>query len=40
MAGGRYDQLLLTLGADRAIPAVGAAISIDRLRQPLGGGRP
>lgn len=31
--GGRYDQLLQTLGADRAIPAVGAAIWVDRLRQ-------
>ncbi len=31
-AGGRYDQLLQRLGAPRAIPAVGAAIFIDRLR--------
>jgi ATP phosphoribosyltransferase regulatory subunit len=31
VAGGRYDQLLQTLGAARAIPAVGAAIWIDRL---------
>jgi ATP phosphoribosyltransferase regulatory subunit len=31
--GGRYDQLLQRLGADHAIPAVGAAIWIGRLRQ-------
>ncbi len=37
VAGGRYDQLLLTLGADRAIPAVGASIWVDRLRRPFGG---
>ncbi|WP_036259468.1 ATP phosphoribosyltransferase regulatory subunit [Methylocapsa aurea] len=30
--GGRYDQLLQTLGAQASIPAVGAAIWIDRLR--------
>ncbi|MGO9673180.1 MAG: ATP phosphoribosyltransferase regulatory subunit [Methylocella sp.] len=36
VAGGRYDQLLATLGADRAIPAVGAAIWVDRLGQPAG----
>jgi len=35
--GGRYDQLLQTLGAGRAIPAVGAAIWIDRLRPILAG---
>lgn len=29
--GGRYDQLLQRLGADRAIPAVGAAVFVDRL---------
>jgi ATP phosphoribosyltransferase regulatory subunit len=34
ISGGRYDTLLKTLGAARDIPAVGAAISIDRL---LGG---
>ena len=32
VAGGRYDQLLQTLGAGRAIPAVGASIWVDRLR--------
>jgi ATP phosphoribosyltransferase regulatory subunit len=31
VAGGRYDQLLQTLSADRAIPAVGASIWVDRL---------
>jgi ATP phosphoribosyltransferase regulatory subunit len=31
VAGGRYDQLLRTLGAGRAIPAVGASIWVDRL---------
>jgi len=31
ISGGRYDTLLKTLGAAREIPAVGAAISIDRL---------
>ena len=31
VAGGRYDQLLQTLGADRAVPAVGASIWVDRL---------
>lgn len=36
--GGRYDQLLQTLGAPRAIPAVGAAIFIDRLRGDFAGG--
>jgi ATP phosphoribosyltransferase regulatory subunit len=29
--GGRYDQLLRRLGAKTEIPAVGAAIRIDRL---------
>ena len=31
ISGGRYDTLLRTLGAARDIPAVGAAISIERL---------
>ncbi len=31
LAGGRYDRLLKTLGAGKDIPAVGAAISIDRI---------
>jgi len=31
IGGGRYDSLLKTLGASADIPAVGAAISIDRL---------
>ncbi|WOJ90190.1 ATP phosphoribosyltransferase regulatory subunit [Methylocapsa polymorpha] len=35
--GGRYDQLLQTLGAPRPIPAVGAAIFIDRLRRSFAG---
>jgi len=40
VAGGRYDQLLQTLGAARAIPAVGAAIWIDRLGEsPSAGGQ-
>jgi ATP phosphoribosyltransferase regulatory subunit len=37
--GGRYDQLLRTLGAERAIPAVGAALWIDRLNPPSSGAR-
>jgi ATP phosphoribosyltransferase regulatory subunit len=37
-AGGRYDLLLQTLGADRPIPAVGASIWVDRLLPALGGG--
>jgi ATP phosphoribosyltransferase regulatory subunit len=32
IGGGRYDRLLRTLGAREDIPAVGAAIRIDRLR--------
>ncbi|PNG25566.1 ATP phosphoribosyltransferase regulatory subunit [Methylocella silvestris] len=32
VAGGRYDQLLQTLGASQPIPAVGASIWVDRLR--------
>lgn len=32
IGGGRYDRLLRALGAPRDIPAVGAAIRIDRLR--------
>ncbi|WP_424031580.1 ATP phosphoribosyltransferase regulatory subunit [Methylocella sp.] len=40
VAGGRYDQLLQTLGAERAIPAVGAAIWVDRLGEsPSAGGQ-
>jgi len=35
--GGRYDQLLQTLGAPSPIPAVGAAIFIDRLRRSFAG---
>ena len=31
ISGGRYDTLLRTLGATRDIPAVGAAVSIERL---------
>jgi len=31
IGGGRYDRLLKTLGAKADIPAVGAAIWIDRL---------
>jgi ATP phosphoribosyltransferase regulatory subunit len=31
IGGGRYDRLLSTLGAKREIPAVGAAIWIERL---------
>jgi ATP phosphoribosyltransferase regulatory subunit len=38
--GGRYDQLLQTLGAGRAIPAVGAGIWIDRLRRAPSGAAP
>jgi ATP phosphoribosyltransferase regulatory subunit len=37
IAGGRYDRLLSTLGAKTEIPAVGAAIWIERLN---GGARP
>jgi ATP phosphoribosyltransferase regulatory subunit len=36
VAGGRYDRLLSTLGAKSAIPAVGAAIWIERLKPALG----
>jgi ATP phosphoribosyltransferase regulatory subunit len=36
VAGGRYDQLLMTLGAGRAIPAVGASIWVGRLGSPKG----
>jgi ATP phosphoribosyltransferase regulatory subunit len=36
ISGGRYDRLLKTLGAKDDIPAVGAAIRIDRLRPPSG----
>jgi ATP phosphoribosyltransferase regulatory subunit len=32
IAGGRYDRLLKTLGAAQDIPAVGAAIYVDRLQ--------
>ena len=35
IGGGRYDRLLKTLGANRDIPAVGAAICINRLRSAL-----
>jgi ATP phosphoribosyltransferase regulatory subunit len=35
IGGGRYDRLLKTLGANRDIPAVGAAIWINRLRSAL-----
>ena len=35
LAGGRYDGLAKRLGAGEDIPAVGAAIAIDRL--PNGG---
>lgn len=35
--GGRYDQLLQTLGAPQAIPAVGAAIFVERLRPKAAG---
>jgi ATP phosphoribosyltransferase regulatory subunit len=38
VAGGRYDRLLSTLGAKSAIPAVGAAIWIERLN-PANGAR-
>jgi ATP phosphoribosyltransferase regulatory subunit len=31
IGGGRYDRLLRTLGAQADVPAVGAAIWIDRL---------
>lgn len=31
IGGGRYDRLLQTLGATQDIPAVGAAIWVDRL---------
>ena len=31
IAGGRYDRLLATLGAKKDIPAVGAAIWVERL---------
>ncbi|WP_026608342.1 ATP phosphoribosyltransferase regulatory subunit [Methylocapsa acidiphila] len=37
--GGRYDQLLQRLGAPSAIPAVGAAIFVDRLRGDFAGNR-
>ncbi|MEF3366496.1 ATP phosphoribosyltransferase regulatory subunit [Methylocystis sp. 9N] len=39
IGGGRYDRLLKTLGAKSDIPAVGAAIWIDRLA-PRAGGAP
>ncbi|MDQ6702786.1 MAG: ATP phosphoribosyltransferase regulatory subunit [Pseudomonadota bacterium] len=35
--GGRYDQLPQTLGAEKPIPAVGAAIWIDRLSPEVAG---
>jgi ATP phosphoribosyltransferase regulatory subunit len=38
IGGGRYDRLLKTLGAKEDIPAVGAAIRIDRLRSASGDG--
>lgn len=37
IGGGRYDRLLKTLGAQSDIPAVGAAIWIDRLAPRAGG---
>lgn len=37
IGGGRYDRLLKTLGAKSDIPAVGAAIWIDRLAPKAGG---
>jgi ATP phosphoribosyltransferase regulatory subunit len=37
--GGRYDQLLQSLGATETIPAVGAAIWIEPLRTEMMGGR-
>jgi ATP phosphoribosyltransferase regulatory subunit len=36
IGGGRYDRLLKTLGAASDIPAVGAAIWIDRLSPSAG----
>lgn len=36
IAGGRYDQLLRTLGAPQPIPAIGAAIWVDRMRDAKG----
>lgn len=35
IGGGRYDRLLRTLGATQDIPAVGAAIWVDRLRSAI-----
>lgn len=35
--GGRYDRLLVDLGAAKRIPAVGCAIYVDRLLDPGGG---
>jgi ATP phosphoribosyltransferase regulatory subunit len=37
IGGGRYDRLLRTLGARADIPAVGAAIWIDRLQTAASG---
>jgi ATP phosphoribosyltransferase regulatory subunit len=37
VAGGRYDNLLKSLGAKDDIPAVGAAIWVDRLRRDTNG---
>ena len=39
IGGGRYDRLLKTLGAKSDIPAVGAAIWIDRLAPNVGGAK-
>lgn len=39
IGGGRYDRLLKTLGAKSDIPAVGAAIWIDRLASNVGGAK-
>ena len=34
--GGRYDDLLRSLGAEKAVPAVGGAIALERLREAVG----
>ncbi|MHB2167744.1 ATP phosphoribosyltransferase regulatory subunit [Alsobacter sp. R-9] len=35
VGGGRYDRLLQTLGADRAVPAVGCSIWLERLAEAV-----
>ncbi|MGL4443178.1 MAG: ATP phosphoribosyltransferase regulatory subunit, partial [Alsobacter sp.] len=35
VGGGRYDRLLQTLGAERAVPAVGCSIWLERLAEAV-----